>query len=95
MQPWRTAIVNSDETDIWVRGYPIAALMQQASFADMVFLLHRARLPSAGERRLVDAMLVAVADHGAGAPSCAAARLTASGNRSWSRGSSEWPRPGC
>ena len=81
MQPWRTAIVNSDETDIWIRGYPIAALMRQASFADMVFLLHRARLPSAGERRLLEAMLVAVADHGAGAPSCAAARLTASGNR--------------
>jgi citrate synthase len=81
MQPWRTAIVNSDETNIWIRGYPIAALMRQASFADLVFLLHRARLPSAGERRLLDAMLVAVADHGPGAPSCAAARLTASGNR--------------
>src|SRR6185369_12885781 len=35
----------------------------------------------AGERRLLDAILVAVADHGSGAPSCAAARLAASGNR--------------
>ena len=81
MQPWRTAIANSDQTNIWIRGYDIAALMQRASFADTLFLLHRARLPTAGERRLLDAMLVAVADHGAGAPSCAAARLAASGNR--------------
>ncbi len=41
----------------------------------------RAASPIAGERRLLDAILVAVADHGAGAPSCATARLAASGNR--------------
>ena len=45
-------------------------------------LLHQGRLPSPGERRLLDALLIGVADHGAGAPSCAAARLAASGNRS-------------
>jgi citrate synthase len=55
--------------------------MQRASFADLLFLLHRARLPVPAERRLLDAILIAVADHGAGAPSCAAARLAASGNR--------------
>ena len=81
MQPWRTAIVNSDETHIWIRGYDITALMRQAGFVDTVFLLHRGRLPSAGERRLLDAILVSAADHGAGAPSCATARLAASGNR--------------
>jgi citrate synthase len=81
MEPWRTAIANSDETNIWIRGYDIASLMQRASFAELLFLLHRSRLPSALERRLMEAMLVAVADHGAGAPSCAAARLAASGNR--------------
>jgi citrate synthase len=46
-----------------------------------VFLLHRGHLPNEHERALLDAILVAVADHGAGAPSCAAARLVASGNR--------------
>jgi citrate synthase len=81
MHPWRTAIVNSDATHIWVRGYDITALLRQATFVDTVFLLHRERLPSAAERRLLDALLVAVADHGAGAPSCATARLAASGNR--------------
>lgn len=81
MHPWRTAIVNSDATHIWVRGYDITALMRQTSFVDTVFLLHRSRLPLEAERRLLDVLLVAVADHGAGAPSCATARLAASGNR--------------
>jgi citrate synthase len=55
--------------------------MKDASFTDLIFLLHHDRLPSPGERRLLDAILIGVADHGAGAPSCAAARLAASGNR--------------
>ena len=81
MEPWRTAIATSDETHIWIRGYDVTALMMRAGFTDTIFLLHQGRLPSAGERRLLDAILVAVADHGAGAPSCATARLAASGNR--------------
>src|SRR6266446_1265465 len=81
MDSWRTAIARSDETGIWIRGYEITALMTRAGFTDTIFLLHQGRLPDAGERLLLDAILVAVADHGAGAPSCATARLAASGNR--------------
>ena len=82
MEPWRTAIATSDATNIWVRGHAIAPLMQRATFTDVIVLLHLGRLPTPGERRLLDAILIGVADHGAGAPSCAAARLAASGNRS-------------
>src|ERR1041385_4106141 len=81
METWRTAIATSDATNIWIRGYDISSLMAQKTFADTVFLLHQGRLPGGHERRLLDAILIAVADHGAGAPSCAAARLAASGNR--------------
>lgn len=81
MEPWRTAIVNKDETHIWLRGYDITQLMSRASFASVLFLLHRNRLPTEGEERLFNALLIASADHGAGAPSCATARLAASGNR--------------
>lgn len=81
MDSWRSAIAKSDPTNIWIRGHDIASLMTQGSFADTIFLLHRGRLPEPGERRLLDAILVGVADHGSGAPSCAAARLVASGNR--------------
>ena len=81
MDPWRTAIATSDATNIWIRGHEITSLMRGATFTDAIVLLHLGRLPSPGERRLLDAILIGVADHGAGAPSCAAARLAASGNR--------------
>ena len=81
MEPWRTAIARSQDGEIRLRGYDVTALMTRKTFSDTVFLLHLGRLPEAGERDLLDAILVAVADHGSGAPSCAAARLAASGNR--------------
>jgi citrate synthase len=81
MDPWRTAIVDSRNGQIRFRGYDVASLMTGRTFTDTIFLLHQGRLPSASERALLDAILTAVADHGAGAPSCAAARLAASGNR--------------
>jgi citrate synthase len=81
MDAWRTGVVNADSTTIRIRGYDVTDLMRQAGFVETVFLLHRGRLPTPGERRLVDAILVGVADPGPGAPSCAAARLAASGNR--------------
>src|SRR5436305_14533140 len=81
MDTWRTAIVDAGPTHLRVRGHDVLELMQRATFTDLIFLLHHERLPSAGERRMIDAILIGVADHGAGAPSCAAARLAASGNR--------------
>src|SRR6187455_2947779 len=81
MDTWRTAIVDAGPDHIRVRGHDVLDLMRQATFTDHIFLLHHQRLPSPGERRLLDAILIGVADHGAGSPSCAAARLAASGNR--------------
>jgi citrate synthase len=81
MDTWRTAIVDAGPDHIRVRGHDVLELMKRATFTDHIFLLHHQRLPSEGERRLLDAILVGGADHGAGAPSCAAARLAASGNR--------------
>ena len=81
MEPWRTAISDSDETHMWMLGYDVTELMTRATFADVVFLMHKGRLASEGERRLIDAMLVASADHGPGSPSATAARTVATGNR--------------
>lgn len=81
MHAWRTAIATSDTTQIWLRGRPVGSLMRSATFTDAIVLLHLERLPTPGERRLLDAILIGVADHGSGAPSCAASRLAASGNR--------------
>src|SRR6185436_19877015 len=82
MEPWKTALSNSDATHIWIRGHDITSLMKSASYTDVFFLLHHGRLPTLAERELLDAMLIAAADHGPGSPSAAAARLAASGNRS-------------
>ena len=81
MDTWRTAIVDAGPEHIRVRGHDVLELMRRSTFTELIFLLHHDRLPTAAERRLVDAILIGVADHGAGAPSCAAARLAASGNR--------------
>jgi citrate synthase len=81
MEPWRTAIVDARDGQIRIRGNDVTALMQERTFTDTIFLLHRSRLPSPQERRMLDAILCGVADHGSGAPSCAAARLAVSGNR--------------
>jgi citrate synthase len=81
MEPWRTALVNSRDGEIWIRGHSVTSLMRAATFTDTVFLLHRGRLPDVRERRILDAILCGSADHGPGAPSCATARLAASGNR--------------
>src|SRR5256885_400570 len=81
MDTWRTAIVDAGPAHIRVRGHDVLELMRGATFTDLIYLLHHQRLPTPAERRLFDAILIGSADHGAGAPSCAAARLAASGNR--------------
>src|SRR5262245_15769749 len=81
MDTWRTAIIDAGPDHIRVRGHDVLELMRQATFTDLIFLLHPERLPTAAARRLVAAILIGSADHGPGAPSCAAARLAASGNR--------------
>jgi citrate synthase len=81
MEPWRTEITNSDEENIWIRGYDIGSLMQKATFAETIFLLHLGRLPSREEGKLLDAILISSSDHGPGSPSAATARLACSGNR--------------
>jgi citrate synthase len=81
MEAWRTGIVTADAESIWIRGYDVRDLMAGHSFPDTIFLLHQGRLPDVNESKLLNAVLIGVSDHGAGAPSCAAARLVASGNR--------------
>jgi citrate synthase len=81
VEPWRSAITDADGEHLRIRGETVTALMRQASFCDVVGLLLHGRLPDAGERRILDTILIAIADHGAGAPSAAAARVVATGNR--------------
>jgi citrate synthase len=81
LEPWRSAITDADGEQLRIRGKAVTSLMRQSSFCDVVGLLLKGEMPDAGERRLIDAILVAIADHGAGAPSAAATRVVATGNR--------------
>jgi citrate synthase len=66
---------------MWYHGHDVTRLMKDATFTDVVFLLHRGRIPAEAERRVIDAILIASADHGPGSPSAAAMRTVATGNR--------------
>jgi citrate synthase len=81
IEPWRSAITDADGEHLHVRGVAVTPLMRDATFSTVVGLLMNGYLPDEGERRILDAILIAIADHGAGAPSAAAARVVATGNR--------------
>ncbi len=75
----RSGIGRSTPDAITVRGRDLATeLMGKVSFTELSFFLTANRMPSAGETRLFDAALVALADHGL-TPSVLAARLTWTG----------------
>jgi citrate synthase len=81
VESWKTGITSSQDGQIHIYGHDVASMMGNATFTDIIFLLHKGRLPEAAERRLFDAMLISIADHGPGAPSAAASRMVASANR--------------
>lgn len=71
-----TAISSSNEATILVRGRDLCAdLIGTVSFTEHVWLLVTGQLPSAGQRAVLDATLVAIAEHGL-VPSVQASRMT-------------------
>lgn len=75
----RTSIASSTPDRITVAGRDLAAdLMGRLSLTELAFLLVVHREPTPGERRLLDAVLVSLADHGL-TPMALAARLTYTG----------------
>jgi citrate synthase len=74
-----SAIGSSTADSITVRGRDLAGeLMGRVTFTELAFLLVQGRAPDAGETRLLDAVLVSLADHGL-TPTVLAARLTYTG----------------
>jgi citrate synthase len=72
----RTSICTSDEHTIVVRGRDLSKdLIGKVSFIEHFFLLLNGKPPSAGEAAVLNATLVAIAEHGL-VPSVQAARMT-------------------
>jgi citrate synthase len=75
----RTGIGASDRDSITLMGRDLANdLMGKVTLTELTFLLVQKRLPSEQETRLLDAVLVSLADHGL-TPTVLAARLTYTG----------------
>jgi citrate synthase len=75
----RTSVGTSDADSITVMGRDLAGdLMGKTTFTELSFLLVRGRPPSPEETRMLDAVLVSLADHGL-TPTVLAARLTYTG----------------
>jgi citrate synthase len=74
-----TSVGTSDADSITVMGRDLASeLLGRHSFTELSFLLVQRRLPTPEETRLLDAVLVSLADHGL-TPTVLAARLTHTG----------------
>jgi citrate synthase len=76
---WGTALSETTAETISIRGYDLAELIGTVPFPAVVHLLYTGELPDPSTARLIDAVMVASIDHGAGAPSVLAARTAVSG----------------
>ncbi|MEW6424310.1 MAG: citryl-CoA lyase [Bacillota bacterium] len=76
---YRTAISLAGAEDILVRGYSLIDLVGNVNLGTMVSLLIKGELPSRAEGEMIEAILVACAEHGVRPPSIQAARQVASG----------------
>ncbi|WP_121062469.1 citryl-CoA lyase [Chachezhania antarctica] len=79
-----TAIATSDATSITVRGHDLCDdLIGHINFTDYLWLLVLGEKPTPEQRQMMDACLVAIAEHGL-VPSVQAARMTlAAGPEAW------------
>jgi len=76
MSDWQTSIcqvVSDDSTDdIIVRGHRLDDLMDELSFAGMMFLMLNGNKPTQAQARVLEALLVASVEHGIAPPSMVA-----------------------
>jgi citrate synthase len=75
---WRTEIGRVRPGEILVRGYDLTDLIGRRSFGDVAYLLLAGELPKGREGLMMEALLVAAAEHSVVAPSVDAARFVAS-----------------
>jgi citrate synthase len=76
---WTTSLSETTADTISIRGYDLSELIGVVPFPAVVHLLYTGELPDRPTARLIDAVMVASIDHGAGAPSVLAARTATSG----------------
>ena len=78
-RPWRTSIAGPEDQRIVIRGYDLNELIGSITFSEVLYLIQRGELPTPGQARMIDALLVSVADHGIAPSSTVSRFLSASG----------------
>lgn len=74
-QPF-TSIATSDAESVTIRGFDLChELIGKLSFSELFWLLMIGQLPTTGQRAMLDACLIAIAEHGL-VPTVQAARMT-------------------
>ena len=76
---WKTAVCEIAPHRWALRGYDITKLMGRISYGTLVYLMLKGEMPQPKLGRLMDAILISMADFGPWCPSVAAARYAASG----------------
>jgi citrate synthase len=80
MTGFSTRVSSVTEGVVNLRGHSLEDVMRECSFSEGVYLTVFGRLPKQSERRLLDALLNSLLDHGFVASTITAARYIASGN---------------
>lgn len=75
---WTTKISGEVDGETVIRGYQLTDLISSLNFTQALFLVLKGELPTETEEKMINAILVASIDHGIGAPSTTAARISAS-----------------
>ncbi|MDP3741902.1 MAG: citryl-CoA lyase [Candidatus Micrarchaeota archaeon] len=72
--PFKTAISQHVDEASYVRGYALTDLIGKVTFTEQIYLLLKGELPTKEQRTVLDAMLVACAEHRINVPSIVSAR---------------------
>lgn len=75
---WESSITDVGFHKINIRGYPLEDIIRKLSFTEVVYLTIRGELPTEKQKRVMDAVLCGIIDHGLFAPTALAARIIAS-----------------
>ncbi len=75
---WDTSIIRVRRNELMIQGYPLEQLMGRVTYGEMAHLMITGELPRSKEiQTLLDALLVAVCDHGANSPAVATSIMAA------------------
>lgn len=78
MQKWKTAISNTKDGDVYVRGEKLLSLIGKMSFTEAIYLVIKGTKATAEQTKLLDVILVSAINHGLEAPSAYVPRIIAS-----------------